>query len=552
MCNLQIKVFILFQVVFFVVLFFCGQKNGVAAGTAREEIVNPHWTGKNCIECHVEDLPQWKDAKLKYDGDSVMLCNRCHGTEFARADIHPVGVSLTKEMKKISPKDWPLKDGQLTCLTCHDARIQMTDDFAVRTENPKFMRGAPFESLAEFCFTCHQQAEYKKTDPHKQLDAGGRIIESRCLFCHLSFPDSSQVKDITEVSFKSELKFYCVNCHPQEKTEHPARADHMVKLPGAMKKSLSSQITALQVDIPLDGDRIFCGTCHNPHERGVIKRKEAQHGSGEKFFLRLSAGSELCVSCHDDKRFSGTLDQQKQKKGPSWKAKMIRSTHKPMDENKCKMCHVITPENRYQPEPVFLCFKQGCHKTDLMEKKYTHEKSVVENCYLCHRPHSSVYKRLLKYPEKKLCRACHPLIRDKNGKVSGWKEGKKKRGRENTDNETFVKAEKLKKDKIHNAFIMFFKTNIYSEGNGCDFCHSPYHREKLGKTDMEICSNCHIFVHKTLSRVSAVPINIHDTFETKMCSTCHDPHSAQYNHLLMLDQGTERYRSSKPPPQLQP
>ena len=60
----------------------------------QEEMVNPHWTGKDCIECHVEEYPRGKNAPLKFGGDSVKLCNRCHETEFARTDIHPVGVDL--------------------------------------------------------------------------------------------------------------------------------------------------------------------------------------------------------------------------------------------------------------------------------------------------------------------------------------------------------------------------------------------------------------------------------------------------------------------------
>jgi hypothetical protein len=35
---------------------------------------------------------------LQFNGDSVKLCNRCHETEFARTDIHPVGVPLMDAM----------------------------------------------------------------------------------------------------------------------------------------------------------------------------------------------------------------------------------------------------------------------------------------------------------------------------------------------------------------------------------------------------------------------------------------------------------------------
>ena len=82
----------------------------------QEEIVNPHWTGKDCIECHVEESPRGKGAPLKFGGDSVKLCNRCHETEFARTDIHPVGVPLLDAMKKTCRKTSHLRKGRSAVL----------------------------------------------------------------------------------------------------------------------------------------------------------------------------------------------------------------------------------------------------------------------------------------------------------------------------------------------------------------------------------------------------------------------------------------------------
>ena len=122
----------------------------------QEEIVNPHWSGKDCIECHVEESPQGKGAPLKFGGDSVKLCNRCHETEFARTDIHPVGVPLLDAMKKNMPEDFPLEKGKVGCFTCHDPFPPMKEDFARQKVDPKFLRGGPYELLVTFCFYCHQ------------------------------------------------------------------------------------------------------------------------------------------------------------------------------------------------------------------------------------------------------------------------------------------------------------------------------------------------------------------------------------------------------------
>jgi predicted CXXCH cytochrome family protein len=546
---------------FFYLIFFCiGQVNYLQADITKKEIVNPHWTGKNCIECHISEHPESGSAKLKYDGDPIKLCNNCHGTEFAREDIHPIQVAPLDNMKKFFPTDWPLKDGKLSCLTCHDLLLQMNDNFAVKTINPKFLRGGPYASLTDFCFICHQEGEYNKTNPHKQLNASGEIIENSCRFCHQSLPNPEKVENIKGVSFKSSLDHYCIICHPKQKTSHPARADHIIKLPENIKDSIKSGLSSLEVYLPLDNDNIFCGTCHNPHQKGVIKREKAQYGSGEKFFLRLNGGYELCVACHIDKRFNQPSDEPVKNAAPSISAKMILSDHKPEKEKRCKACHVITPENRGNPAAIFLCFKDGCHKTDIVEKKFSHEKSVLENCYLCHTAHSSIYRKLLKYDGQKLCRTCHPQIKYKSEEASVTTEenritqpSHKNDTTEsaitgNKDNETLYKIMTTKSAKEHTVFTEYFKKISVSKGNECGFCHSPYHKEEITRLDMEVCSDCHNFVRGIMASASSVPINIHDSFITKDCTQCHDPHSSKNKHLLKLDQDVERYIKYKPEP----
>jgi predicted CXXCH cytochrome family protein len=547
--------------------FFWGIEKAFPVNDIEEEMVNPHFTGTNCGECHLQDAPQGKGAPLQFNGDSVKLCNRCHETEFARTDIHPVDVILTDAMKKIVPGNFPLENGKVTCLTCHDALFQMKDDFARKTTNPAFIRGAPYEMLAAFCFLCHRQEEYKKTNPHKQRDEQGNSIEGRCLFCHQSLPDPVQVKNMGEVTFKSELALYCVNCHPQQKTHHPARANHLIPLPDFLNESLPVRLAALQVELPLDGERIFCGTCHNPHEKGVIKRKEAGSGAGEEFFLRLNGGYVLCVTCHQDKTLAQSEGQTDQKDVLPDIRRQFLSTHKPVAENKCKLCHVITPETRERPKAMFLCFKEGCHKTELLDKEFVHEKTVVENCYLCHRSHSSVYEKLLKDNKEGLCRSCHPLLRDKRQAVAGEIENEQKseptidRGapspdltREENGGEEGISEDTVdrlpegeggeeqvpgislqeyeKSSKEHTVFTEYLKITPVPEGSECGFCHSPYHKAEIGRLEMETCAKCHIFVHGVLSRASAVPLTLHDTFQEKSCTACHDAHSAPYPYIL--------------------
>ena len=526
---------------------------------------------------------------MKFGGDSVKLCNRCHETEFARTDIHPVGVSLLDAMKKNMPEDFPLEEGKVGCLTCHDPFPPMKEDFARQKVDPKFLRGGPYEVLVTFCFYCHRQEEYKKTNPHKQLDEQGRIDKDRCLFCHASLPDPAKAEAIGEVTFKSELALYCISCHPEEKSGHPSRADHLITLPVFLQESLPAQLEKLQVELPLDGDRIFCGTCHNPHEKGVIQRKEAQAGAGEPNFLRLNGGYALCVTCHTDKKLGALEEQHAQKQEEPYSLKNLLSFHKPFQEKKCKLCHVITPESREKPRAMLFCFNQDCHKSELIDNEFVHEKTVGENCYLCHLGHASVYEKLLRDGQEELCRSCHPLLRDTTQRLTAQAaakvevpeddmsggdvvieevssldmEAEKGRGEDLLPEETEGSVEEgavgeeagvvedavsildyEKSSKEHTVFTEYLKVTPVPKGSECGFCHSPNHKVNIGSMEMETCSNCHTFVNDILSRASEVPINVHQTFKETVCSVCHDPHAGSYQYLLK--DPPESYFQDKP------
>ncbi|MCX5903932.1 MAG: hypothetical protein NTV89_10800, partial [Proteobacteria bacterium] len=53
-----------------------------AAETSKPAAINPHWTGKYCEECHLDKNPRKGNARLKFDGDPIQLCNRCHTRAF--------------------------------------------------------------------------------------------------------------------------------------------------------------------------------------------------------------------------------------------------------------------------------------------------------------------------------------------------------------------------------------------------------------------------------------------------------------------------------------
>jgi len=83
--------------------------------------INPHGQQLMCLSCH-SAAPVPGQSNLAENGDINALCNRCHATDFARKEIHPVGIIPSKHIQ--IPPNMPLQNGMLTCETCHQSSLQ--------------------------------------------------------------------------------------------------------------------------------------------------------------------------------------------------------------------------------------------------------------------------------------------------------------------------------------------------------------------------------------------------------------------------------------------
>ena len=266
----------------------------------RSTRINPQWTGTFCLACHDKFPKKGEQVTFLFDGDIVQVCNRCHETEEATADIHPVGVEVPPEMKQNIPKDFKLEDGEIiTCATCHDLTYQTTLNNPMRYKNPTFLRGGPYLDRSDICYTCHQRESYERMSPHEQIDNNGEIIESKCLFCHASRPDV-KVVGIDRVKFTGNPSEYCHGCHQGKQEGHPVGTTHSGQKPSKERMACIKKTEKKKnIILPLYDDKLFCGTCHNPHQRGVLEGAAAK-GAGTASRLRLSAGYQICVACHCD------------------------------------------------------------------------------------------------------------------------------------------------------------------------------------------------------------------------------------------------------------
>ena len=96
------------------------------------------------------------------------------------------------------------------------------------------------------------------------------------MYCHQSIPDPEEDFGPNPIPLKNEQIKLCVSCHGEKQANHPTRGNHLVSLPDNMKEALDYLATKRGVYLPLEDNTITCTTCHNPHQKGVIKRELAR------------------------------------------------------------------------------------------------------------------------------------------------------------------------------------------------------------------------------------------------------------------------------------
>lgn len=228
---------------------------------ARRVEVRPHYRRGLCLACHtnVEDY-ELRDASVN------ALCDRCHASGKITANIHP----LRRVPPTITPpKDWPLADGALTCLTCHE---QGHED---QTPRPAMLRGGPYAAARDICRSCHAEKDLLASTIHQEINEG-----KRCDFCHKTRPRIG--KDTVEtVTFIADPNLLCLRCHDISGFE--TSNHHTQYREGSFDASRVPEF------LPLYKGRVICATCHNPHQL-----------EAEGYRLRSGlAATSLCTGCHN-------------------------------------------------------------------------------------------------------------------------------------------------------------------------------------------------------------------------------------------------------------
>jgi predicted CXXCH cytochrome family protein len=482
---------------------------------SEDEMINPHFTGKDCDICH-ESIPKFgqKEIHLKFKGNDIDMCNSCHNSEYAKGDIHPAGISPPEGDSIHIPPELPLYEGKITCRTCHDVYKQCKINSSEQFENMFFLRGAPYKKKTDICFLCHKKDYFIKINPHKQINENGEIMQEKCLYCHQSLPDPESVTDMQEVVFKTGPSELCTSCHSVEESCHPAKANHMISLSDDNRTVIKESEIKYNVIFPLlENKKIFCGTCHNPHEKGVIKLEKAAKGSDEEYRLRLDWSYDLCVACHKNKEdlFSRVINidlPEKELSSPPMD-EGVPSYHKSFIEKKCRACHKITRESPERPVVFKMCFQVDCHNASLVGKAFKHSDARKGNCLICHNAHGSQYGGHILNDQDKLCKSCHPLL------------GKREKSPGDKTEEDF-----------HDYYVALMKKLVPDWKITCSSCHGEDHSGKIPETGIIPCFACHNFIKKLIEGKKFKPEDVHDNCKDKICCECHDPHSSPYQFIL--------------------
>ncbi len=280
-------------------------------------------------------------------------------------------------------------------------------------------------------------------------------------------------------------------------------------------------VSSIGVESPL-AKRKKCTDCHK-EIKALIKKGKAhepavkscetchkRHGFSQKLVL-VKQAPELCFDCHKDVK--------KELEG--------KNVHGALTEGGCTICHdphaskkkALLREAEGSPDICVTCHVD--HKEKLAGESL-HAPYKKKDCSVCHAPHSSSREHLLVEDEKVLCSGCHE---DAAGKHD------------------FPSFDKLACSDCHDPHLAGKKNPIlakahepFAEGS-CDACHDTKDGEVLkivDTTSRDMCAACHGDIMDLVEGGSG---HFQDggAKGSAACLSCHDPHKSSLAGLRLAD-----------------
>ncbi len=256
-----------------------------------------------------------------YEGVSSTFCLKCHKN--GCSILHPArGIKVVEKRCLKIPANFPLSNGYLTCVTCHD--MDSNNKFFLRTQ-----KGKPFKNELDFCFECHIKSCYRKFNPHtSMLNSSGGYNAKVCIYCH-------------GMGWNRKAYEMCVGCHT--KAPHVGAYEHIIASTDSLKPYIKDgkvlNVKELNINTEkkeflkwykegkpiLINGKITCITCHNPHPMTAVKSKSVSidwkkmededfryklrklygrleyysiNRNGVKLMVKPANKGKLCITCH--------------------------------------------------------------------------------------------------------------------------------------------------------------------------------------------------------------------------------------------------------------
>lgn len=283
--------------------------------------LNPHGDPASCLACHRETEGNADNAPKAQAASSI--CQACHIERTATHSLHPVDRVPSQALTTQWPAEFPLKEGRMTCLTCHD----ILQDCRLEASQPPVkknrLRAPQSHGPAGICRACHVPTAHSRHNVHAQLNAGQPRAES-CQWCHPPADDLDTIlAEAKPYALRQNAADLCTNCHAVAR-EHPSGGPHMGIKPSAEMrwymaavemqshmilslKQLKRYAQAAQREpqaVPFDDQgRLTCVSCHNPHEQGLWPAADRRAAGAEPaqatdHRLRIGQGKQ-CLGCHE-------------------------------------------------------------------------------------------------------------------------------------------------------------------------------------------------------------------------------------------------------------
>jgi predicted CXXCH cytochrome family protein len=196
----------------------------------------------------------------------------------------------------------------------------------------------------------------------------------------------------------------CAQCHAQIVREFPASPHARLRISSAGILPASSDEDSRGAGTRGQDARatdVSCEACHGPGSKHV------EAGGAAQFIINPGKNPEACFRCHLQVRAEFELPD-----------------HHPVIEGRmsCADCHDPHGGDIFKPASSGLAMARRnencaqCHREQTRPFVFEHP-AVREGCTVCHNPHGSVNRALLKQADDNLCLRCHAQTQAAGGQV---------------------------------------------------------------------------------------------------------------------------------------